>query len=106
VDLSLLELALSPLHALATGSLRDSPDPSTGLLPPGLLPPGLQDKPQEEAGDLMYPPSLIATPSCSSSSSAGAPVAADHPALLSHLEDDGDLWFQLLIPFSIEQLML
>jgi hypothetical protein len=88
VDLSLLERALSRLHALATGSLRDSPDPSTGLPPPGL-----QDTPQEEAGDLMYPP---ATPSCSGGSAVGAPIAADHhhPALLSPPleEDDGDLW--------------
>ncbi len=86
MDLSLLERALSRLHALATGSLRDSPDPSTGLPPPGL-----QDTPQEEAGDLMYPPT--ATPSCSGLA-GGAPIAADHPALLSPPleEDDGDLW--------------
>jgi hypothetical protein len=94
VDLPLLERALSRLHALATASLRDSPDPTTGLLPPGL-----QDTPQEEVGDLMYPPQqqlITTTPSSSSTAALTAAAALQQQAvgLMSPPfdADDGDLW--------------
>ncbi len=89
MDLSLLERALSRLHALATASLRDSPDPT----PSSLLPTGLQDTPQEEAGDLMYPPQQqsASTPSCSS---VGVSQQQQQLMMMSPPIDvnDGDLW--------------
>ncbi len=88
--MALLERAMSRLHALATGSIRDSPDPTTGILPPGL-----QDTPQEEEGDLMYPPQQhpSLTQPCSSSSGLLPIAGSGTAALLSPpLEDDGDLW--------------
>ena len=71
VDLELLARAQDRLAAIATGGLRESPDPSTNL------PIGLSDTPQEQEGDVMNPKG--AKPS----------VAAANPILLSPpLEND------------------
>ena len=48
VDLELLGRAQDRLSAIASGGLRESPDPSTNL------PPGLIDTPAEEEGDIMH----------------------------------------------------
>jgi cyclin E len=48
VDLELLGRAQDRLSAIASGGLRESPDPSTNL------PPGLIDTPAEEDGDIMH----------------------------------------------------
>jgi hypothetical protein len=89
VDLALLERALSRLHALATASLRDSPDPTTGILPPGL-----QDTPQEELGDLMYPPEQQQLTASSTTPSSTLTALQQQQMLLSPPldADDGDLW--------------
>jgi len=82
VDLQLLERATSRLAALVDGRLRESPDPSCQRT---LI--GLDQTPQEEEGDLMYPPSA-----------AGSVVPAIsqqrtevHPGLISP-PMDGDYW--------------
>ena len=79
VDLALLERATSRLAALADHHLRDSPDPSNQPIITGL-----DQTPQEEEGDIMYPPMGSQVPS------PGAPFAP-HPALLSP-PLDGDAW--------------
>ena len=71
VDLELLARAQDRLAAIATGGLRESPDPSTNL------PIGLSDTPQEQEGDVMNPKGAIPS------------VAAANPILLSPpLEND------------------
>lgn len=79
VDLGLLERATSRLAALADGRLRESPDVTSQRT---LV--GLDQTPQEEEGDLMYPPEL-------GSMLPAASLSASHPALLSP-PLDGDLW--------------
>jgi len=79
VDLALLERATTRLAALADNRLRESPDPAAQ---PFLT--GLDQTPQEEDGDIMYPPMGSFEPS------AGGPLAP-HPALLSP-PMDGDAW--------------
>eukprot|EP00092_Neocalanus_flemingeri_P036345 GFUD01039568.1.p1 GENE.GFUD01039568.1~~GFUD01039568.1.p1 ORF type:complete len:524 (+),score=128.08 GFUD01039568.1:219-1790(+) len=79
VDLDLLGRAQDRLHALATGGLRDSPDPNSQ----SQLPSGLDNTPQEEEGDVMYQPK---------GSHTMAPIIqAPHPALLSP-PLDSDIW--------------
>jgi len=80
VDLDLLGRAQDRLHALATGGLRDSPDPASQ----SQLPVGLDNTPQEEEGDLMYPPKGNHT-------MAPGIAQAPHPALLSP-PMDSDIW--------------
>jgi len=80
VDLDLLAKAQDQLHALATGGLRDSPDPSSQ----SQLPLGLDNTPQEELGDVMYPPKGY-------HSMAPGISQAPHPALLSP-PMDSDVW--------------
>lgn len=76
VDLELLGRAQERLHAVASGGLRDSPDPAQQT---GLFPVGLDNTPQEEEGDVMYPKG--AAPSMA--------APAPHPSLLSPpLEND------------------
>ena len=70
VDLELLARAQDRLHALATGGLRESPDPGSQM------PLGLDNTPVEEDGDLMYPPKENQT-------LVPGVVQAPHPALLS-----------------------
>lgn len=79
VDLALLERATTRLAALADNRLRESPDPSAQ---PVLT--GLDQTPQEEDGDIMYPPMGSFVPSVGGS-------LAPHPALLSP-PMDGDAW--------------
>jgi len=78
VDMSLLERATSRLAALAEGALRDSPDVSSQRMITGL-----DNTPQEEEGDIMYPKGGSMIP--------GGTYAAPHPALLSP-PLDGDFW--------------
>lgn len=82
VDLALLERAQQRLHALATGGLRDSPDPASQT---GVLPLGLDHTPQEGEGDIMYPPQTF------TSQLPGSSVSQTHPALLSP-PLDSDIW--------------
>ena len=82
VDLALLERATARLAALADMRLRDSPDPSAQR---AVAPTGLDQTPDEQEGDVMYPDKLTARPALAS--------VAPPPALLSPpLHDDGDLW--------------
>ena len=76
VDLDLFDRAQERLHAVASGGLRDSPDPAQQT---GLFPVGLDNTPQEEEGDVMYPKG--AAPSMA--------APQPHPSLLSPpLEND------------------
>ena len=71
VDLELLGRAQERLHAVASGGLRDSPDP---VRQTGLFTVGIENTPQEEEGDVKYnqgvtpsmaapvPPSSLLTP--------------------------------------------
>jgi len=85
IDLALLERAQDRLRALATGGLRESPDPGAqSVLPPF----GLDNTPQETEGDIMYPPHHLGSQvSLAPSSENNAP----HPALLSP-PLDSDIW--------------
>jgi len=78
VDLELLNRAQERLHAIASGGLRDSPDPAQQCTS---FPSGLDNTPQEEEGDIMYPKG--AAPSIA--------APAPHPALLSPPLDN-DIW--------------
>ena len=78
VDLELLNRAQDRLHAIASGGLRDSPDPGQQCTS---FPSGLDNTPQEEEGDIMYPKG--AAPSIA--------APAPHPALLSPPLDN-DIW--------------
>jgi len=80
VDLDLLGRAQDRLHALASGGLRESPDPSTQ----SQLPMGLDNTPQEQDGDVMYQPK-------NNSTMVPAVVQAPHPALLSP-PLESDIW--------------
>ena len=77
VDLELLNRAQQRLHDIASGGLRDSPDPAQQVAAFT----GLDNTPQEEEGDIMFPkgaaPSLAAP--------------APHPALLSPPLDN-EIW--------------
>ena len=77
VDLDLLGRAQDRLHALASGGLRESPDPASQ----SQLPMGLDNTPQEEEGDLMFPKGMA----------PGIAQQAPHPALLSP-PLDSDIW--------------
>lgn len=82
IDLALLERAQDRLRALATGGLRDSPDPGAqSALPPF----GLDNTPQEGEGDIMYPPPA------EESQAPRHQGQAPHPALLSP-PLDSDIW--------------
>jgi len=81
VDLALLERAQQRLHALATGGLRDSPDPASQT---GLAPIGLDNTPQEGEGDIMYPPQTV-------TSQLPPGMGRPHPALLSP-PLESDIW--------------
>ena len=77
VDLTLLGRAQDRLSAIASGSLRDSPDPAQQVATFT----GLDNTPQEEEGDVMY-------------HKGAAPAIArpqPHPALLSP-PLDSDIW--------------
>jgi len=80
VDLQLLERATSRLAALADGKLRESPDPSCQRLLTGL-----DQTPQEEEGDIMYPPSN------GGSFLPDLGKTAVHPGLISP-PMEGDYW--------------
>jgi len=81
VDLDMLAKGQSRLQELATGANRDSPDPENHPPPPS----GLDNTPQEDAGDIMYPPSMT------SHVPSGRGFPEPHPALLSP-PADGDIW--------------
>ena len=51
VDLELLGRAQDRLHAIASGGLRDSPDPAQQTV---AFPSGLDNTPQEQEGDIMF----------------------------------------------------
>ena len=78
VDLELLGRAQERLAAVAAGNLRDSPDPAQQC---SSYSTGLDNTPQEEEGDIMYPKGVAP--------SVAAP--APHPALLSPPLDN-DIW--------------
>jgi len=78
VDISLLDRAQARGTALAEGALRDSPDLSSQRMITGL-----ENTPQEEPGDIMYPKG--------GELPAGIAQVAPHPALLSP-PLDGDFW--------------
>ena len=79
VDLALLERATNRLAALEKISLRDSPDPSSQRT---II--GLDNTPQEQEGDIMYPAQGSLLPQ-------GVMEQLVHPALLSP-PLDGDIW--------------
>jgi hypothetical protein len=95
VDLALLERALSLQHTLATASLRDSPDPTTVILPPGL-----QDTPQEELGDLMYPPEQQQLTASSSTTPSSTLTALQQQQMLLSPPLDADLQGSLAAPIT------
>ena len=83
VDVALLERATARLAALADASLRESPEVSAQRMITGL-----ENTPQEEEGDLMYPPSAAG-----SLLPAGVAPAAVSPHLgLLSPPLDGDFW--------------
>lgn len=92
VDLDILAKGQARLQELATGANRDSPDPENHPPPPS----GLDNTPQEEAGDIMYPPAM--TTHGAPRDIQGTPTTRGyqnyqepHPALLSP-PADGDIW--------------
>jgi len=81
VDLALLERAQKRLQDLASGGLRDSPDPSSQTIAP---PMGLENTPVEGDGDIMYPPQVNSQIPRGNSNHV-------HPAMLSP-PLESDLW--------------
>jgi cyclin E len=81
VDLDILARAQARLQDLATGGLRESPDPETHPPPPS----GLDNTPQEGENDIMYPPSMT------SHAPGLAPGRTSTPALLSP-PTNSDIW--------------
>jgi len=82
VDLALLERAQKRLQDLASGSLRDSPDPTSQTI---MAPMGLENTPQEGEGDIMYPPQNA------SQLPRGNTSNNIHPAMLSP-PLESDIW--------------
>lgn len=82
VSLELLERAQERQRAMATGNLRNSPDPGSQG---SHAPVGLDNTPQEGEGDIMYPPTI------SSRTAVGQELQQPHPALMSP-PLDSDIW--------------
>jgi len=88
VDMGLHERAQQRLEALMDGKIRESPDPTCQMMRSTM--PGLDQTPQEEEGDIMYPPEASSV--LPSDIPASQPAAiAPHSGLLSP-PMDGDFW--------------